>query len=90
MKSPRYLRVMIDSRLNFKPQVEHVSAKASLVRAAISRLMPNVGGPKHKRRILLLSVVKSVLTLEISIWADIYGAQKIRRGVALVYRLNIM
>ncbi|GBP22398.1 hypothetical protein EVAR_11914_1 [Eumeta japonica] len=43
----RYLGVMIDARLNFKQQVEHVSTKASAVRASLARLMPNVGGPKQ-------------------------------------------
>ncbi|GBP32393.1 hypothetical protein EVAR_81200_1 [Eumeta japonica] len=35
---------MLDARLNFKQQVEHVSVKASVVRAGLARLMPNVGG----------------------------------------------
>ncbi|GBP73999.1 hypothetical protein EVAR_76674_1 [Eumeta japonica] len=46
---------MIDARLNFKQQVEHVSAKASAVRARLSRLMPNVGGPKQKTTVVLSS-----------------------------------
>ncbi|GBP21408.1 hypothetical protein EVAR_12009_1 [Eumeta japonica] len=37
----RYLGVMIDARLNFKQQVEHVSTKASAVRTSLARLMPN-------------------------------------------------
>ncbi|XP_056642856.1 uncharacterized protein LOC130450040 [Diorhabda sublineata] len=66
----RYLGGMLDARLNFKQQVEHVTAKASVVRANLARLMPNVGGPKQSRRLLLSSVVTSVLTYGISIWAD--------------------
>lgn len=46
--SLRYLGVLIDTRINFKQQAEHVGAKASLVGATLSRLMPNVGGPKKK------------------------------------------
>ena len=55
--SVRYLGVMIDSRLNFKAQVEHASAKAATVGRTLSRLMPNVGGPKQKRSALLTSVI---------------------------------
>ncbi|CAH2092127.1 unnamed protein product [Euphydryas editha] len=53
---------MIDARLNFKPQAEHVSTKAAVVGKTLSRLMPNVGGPKQKRRALLMSVTTPVLT----------------------------
>ncbi|GBP37706.1 Putative 115 kDa protein in type-1 retrotransposable element R1DM [Eumeta japonica] len=59
-----------DARLNFMQQVEHVSAKASAVVTSLARLIPNVGGPKQTRRLLLSSVVTSVLTYGISIWAN--------------------
>ena len=68
--SIRYLGVMIDARLNFKDQVEHASSKAAAVAGALSRLMPNVGGPKPRRRALLVAVVTSILTYGISIWAS--------------------
>ncbi|XP_015111507.1 uncharacterized protein LOC107037455 [Diachasma alloeum] len=45
------------SRLNFKQQAEHVSTKASGVRASLSHIMPNMGRPKQKRRALLSPVV---------------------------------
>lgn len=82
----RYLGVMLDARLNFKQQVEHVSAKASTVVASLTRLMPNIGGPKQSRRLLLSSVVTSVLTYGISIWADALDTQESRRKAGPVYR----
>ncbi|XP_046681618.1 uncharacterized protein LOC124368376 [Homalodisca vitripennis] len=81
---------MLDTRLNFKQQVDHVSAKASVVRASLSRLMPNVGDPKQCRRSLLSSVVTSVLTYRISIWADALEVQETRRKVASIYRLSAL
>ncbi|XP_015118564.1 uncharacterized protein LOC107042167 [Diachasma alloeum] len=86
--SLQYLGVMIDNRLSFKQQVECVSAKASGVRTVLSRLMPNIEGPKQKRRALLSSVVTSVLTYGIPIWADVLLIQHARRKVASVYRLS--
>jgi len=80
----RYLGVMIDARLNFKQQVEHVSTKASAVTLVLSRLMPNIGDPKQCRRRLLASVATSVLTYGISIWADALGIQESHRRVASV------
>lgn len=86
----RYLGVMLDARLNFKQQVEHVSAKASVVRASLARLMPNIGGPKQSRRLLLSSVVTSVLTYGISIWADALDLQESWRKAGPVYRLSAL
>ena len=86
----RYLGVMLDARLNFKRQVEHVSAKASVVRTSLARLMPNVGGPKQSRRLVLSSVVASVLTYGISIWADALKLQESWRKAGPVYRLSAL
>jgi len=52
--------------------------------------MPNIGGPKQCRRKLLSSVVTSVLTYGISIWADALGIQESHRRVASVYRLSAL
>ncbi|XP_015112259.1 uncharacterized protein LOC107037939 [Diachasma alloeum] len=81
---------MIDARLNFKQQAEHVAAKASGVRATLSRLMPNIGGPKQRRRALLLSVITSVLTYGIATWVDALQLQESWRKVAPVYRLSAL
>ncbi|CAB3247351.1 unnamed protein product [Arctia plantaginis] len=81
---------MIDARLNFKQQAQHVGAKASVVRATSSRLMPNIGGPKQRRRALLTSVVTSVLNYGIPIWADALKIQEARRKIAPVYWLSAL
>ena len=81
---------MIDARLNFKQQVEHVVTKASAVRTVLSRLMPNVGGPKQNRKALLASVVTSVITYSIAIWAGALQTQETRRKVTSVCRLSAL
>ncbi|GBP22496.1 hypothetical protein EVAR_78674_1 [Eumeta japonica] len=81
---------MIDARLNFKQQVEHVSAKASAVRASLARLMLNVGGSKQSKRLLLSSVVTSVLTYGTFIWSDALEIQKTSRKAGPVYRLSAL
>ncbi|GBP43148.1 Putative 115 kDa protein in type-1 retrotransposable element R1DM [Eumeta japonica] len=86
----RYLGVTIDVRLSFKQQVEHVSAKASVVRASLTQLMPNVGGSKQNRRRLLSSVVTSILTYEISISADALKIHEAWRKARPIYRLNAL
>ncbi|XP_015121322.1 uncharacterized protein LOC107044089 [Diachasma alloeum] len=81
---------MIDARLNFKQQAEYVGMKASGLRASLSRLMLNVGGPKQRIRALLSSVVTLVLTYGIAIWDDPLQTQESRRMVAPVYRLSAL
>ena len=77
---------MIDARLNFKDQVEHASCKAAAVGGALSRLMPNVGGPKPRRRALLASVITSILTYGIAIWASALQLQECQRRIYPVSR----
>ncbi|KAJ8936067.1 hypothetical protein NQ318_015603 [Aromia moschata] len=74
----------------YKQQVEHVTAKASVVRASLARLMPNVGGPKQSRRLLLSSVVTSVLTYGISIWANALDVQASWRKAGPIYRQSAL
>jgi len=86
----RYLGVILDARLNFKEQTEQISRKASVVATTLARLMPNVGGPRQKRRKLLSSVTTSVLTYGIPIWADALKVQEYRRRTAAAYRVSAL
>ncbi|GBP54613.1 Retrovirus-related Pol polyprotein from type-1 retrotransposable element R1 [Eumeta japonica] len=81
---------MLDARLNFKQQVEHVSAKASAAVTSLARLVPNDGGLKQTRRLLLSSMVTSVLTYGISIWADALDTQESLRKAGPVYRRSAL
>jgi len=87
----RYLGVILgDARLSFKEQVEQISTKASVVATTLFRLVPNVGGPRQKRRQLLASVTTSVLTYGISIWADALLIKEYRRKGAAPYRVSAL
>lgn len=86
----RYLGVMIDARLKFWKHAECTGAKASTVVSTLSRIMPNVGGPKQGRRMLLASVVTSVLMYGVPVWAESLRNQETRRKVASVYRVSAL
>ena len=66
----RYLGVMPDTRLSFKPHVEHAAVKAAKVATALTRLMPNIDRPRQPLRKLLASVVISIPTYRIAIWSE--------------------
>lgn len=50
-----------------KTKMVHFSSKATIVRTVLSRLIPNVRGPRQTRRMLLSSMVTSVLTYGTSV-----------------------
>ena len=53
----RYLGVMLNTRLSFKPHVERPAVKAANLAAALAGFMPNTDGPQQPRKKLLASVV---------------------------------
>lgn len=69
--SVRYLGIQLSSVLGFRKHVEVASEKATKTASALSRLMPNVGGPSAVKRNLLATVVHAQLLYAAPIW---YGA----------------
>ena len=64
----KHLGVMIDNRLNFNSHVDYASEKSARAMNAISRIMPNVGGPRSSPRRLLASVSSSILRYGAAAW----------------------
>lgn len=62
--------MVIDESLRFKEHVAYAAARAQKMLTSLSRLMPNVGGPREPRRRLLVSVVHSVLLYGAPVWAE--------------------
>ena len=60
-KSIKYLGVQLYRRLGFGEHLQIVTAKAIQCGAALTRLMPNIGGPSEAKRRLVASVVNSKL-----------------------------
>ena len=65
----KYLGVTIDVRMSFKDHFRVAGLKVSEVARALAGVMPNIGGPKQPRRLLLASVVYSVILYGAPIWA---------------------
>ena len=66
----KYLGVTIDARMLFRDHLRNAGLKASKVVRALAGVMPNIGGPKQPRRLLLASVVYSVILYGAAIWAN--------------------
>lgn len=87
----KYLGVIWDEDVTFKPHFEYAEGKGMKVVKALGRLMPNLRGPgEHKRR-LYASVVMSVLLYAAPVWSDAFGAsetiqapiRRVQRAVSL-------
>lgn len=81
-----YLGIVIDDTLLYKSHLTAAAEKGERVMSALSRLMPNVGGPKEKKRRLLSAVVHSVLLYGAPSWAE--ASQYIPSYVAKLNRVQ--
>ncbi|XP_060665479.1 uncharacterized protein LOC132797742 [Drosophila nasuta] len=63
-----YLGVKVDNRLNFRAHLMYAASKAATASTALARIMPNTGGPRQKRRLLLTNVVRSISLYAALIW----------------------
>lgn len=72
-----YLGVQLDTRLSFGQHVARAAEGARKAAAALSRLMPNVGGQRQSKRKLLMSVVSSRLLYGAQVWVD--SVQQVQR-----------
>ena len=66
----KYLGVTIDARMSFKDHLKNAGLKALKMARALAGIMPNIGGPKRPRWLLLSSVIYSVILYGAPIWAD--------------------
>ena len=66
----KYLGVTIDARTSFKDHFRNAGLKVSKVARVLVGIMPNIGGPKQPQRLLLSSVVYSVILYGDPIWAN--------------------
>ena len=67
-KSIKYLGVQLDRRLSFGEHMQIATAKAIQCEAALTRLKPNIGGPRKTKRRLVASVVNSKLLYAAPVW----------------------
>lgn len=69
-KTLKYLEVTLNSSWRFDAHLNCVVEKAGKMANALSKLLPNVGGPRSARRRLYTQVVHSVLMYAAPIWTE--------------------
>ncbi|KAL1446824.1 hypothetical protein WDU94_015654 [Cyamophila willieti] len=74
----KYLGVIIDSKLSFLPHLNYITAKAEKTVAALSRIVPNLGGPGENKRRMLQKAAESIFLYAAPIWIDCLKYEKYR------------
>ena len=85
-KSIRYLGVQLDRRFSFGEHLQIATAKAIQCGAALTRLMPNIGGPREAKRRLVASVVNSKLLYAALVWKSALTNHAIQKKPFLAQR----
>lgn len=68
-----YLGVKIDKDLSFGSHTNKVAPKVSKTIGNLSRLMPNVGGGRKRKRKLIASVTTSQMLYATPAWKEVVG-----------------
>ncbi|XP_054016593.1 uncharacterized protein LOC128897000 [Hylaeus anthracinus] len=81
----KYLGVKFDRGQRSREHITTVTDKALRVSAALSRIMPNIGGAGHKTSILYYRVLESIVTYASPIWSrvaldDLKNQQTLKRA----------
>lgn len=82
----KYLGVWLDTLLTFGPHVRETAAKAERTVAALTRLMPNIGGPGEFKRRILYHVAQSVILYGAPIWRDAMGVNTYKNILTSIQR----
>lgn len=82
----KYLGITLDASVSMGPHVRYAAEKAERSVNALTRLMPNIGGPGEWRRRALCSVAHSVMLYGAPIWAGVMRVTSYRRKLQSVQR----
>ena len=89
-KSIKYLGLQLDRRLSFDEHLQIATAKGIQCGAALTRLMPNIGGPRQAKRRLVASVVNSKLLYAAAICTCTLNKHAILKKVFLAQKCVMM
>jgi len=67
--SMKYLGLTLDSKWSFTAHFEKLAPRVEKAANALSRLLPNIGGPSHRVRHLYTNVVTSIAVYAAPVWA---------------------
>nr|XP_023019429.1 uncharacterized protein LOC111508224 [Leptinotarsa decemlineata] len=85
-KYVKYLGVWLDDKYLWNEHVRRTCAKADRQTAALTKLLPNIRGPKTQKRRLLYGVVQSILLYAAPIWERVTAVDKYKNMLLATQR----
>lgn len=86
VKQTKYLGVVLDDKLIFGPHVKYAVRRAESRLSALSRIMPNIGGPGNLKRRALYGVVQSILLYAAPVWIEALRMEKYKKMITSTQR----
>lgn len=81
---------MIDTKITSWEQIKRAADKAAPITVALSRVMPNIRGPRTSYRRLLMAEAQSIMSHRAEIWTDVFGADEPRKRMTVVQRKGVV
>lgn len=86
-KSLKYLGVWLDTKLKFSEHARKTIVKAEKTLAALTNIMPNIGGPRSSKRKALACVVHSQILYAAPVWHSVTTNKKLLQELTRLQRL---
>ncbi|KAJ8950491.1 hypothetical protein NQ314_007878 [Rhamnusium bicolor] len=78
-KHVKYLGILIDDKGAFGEPIKQTIKKVEANVASLTRIMPNIKGPKSRKKQVLYNVTKSILTYGAPIWHMAIGIKRCKQ-----------
>lgn len=85
-KALKYLGVWFDTKMTFGVHVNEVVLKVEKTVAALTKLMPNIGGPRSSKRKILSSVAHSQILYGAPVWHSVIDNRKLLQKLTSIQR----
>lgn len=89
-RSIKYLGIWIDDKGSWGDHIKATCKKAEQRMAALTRLMPNLGGPSSGKRRVLSSVVQSILLYGAPVWSAAMRVKSYKTRMEKVQRQALL
>lgn len=86
----KYLGVILDDRLTFGKHVKQTVEKAQVKMAALTRILPNIGGPSGPKREVLCGVIQSTVLYGAPVWQQVTRIQKYKNALLSIQRKALL
>lgn len=88
--SIKYLGIYLDKNLRFKEHIKQIGKKAEQIAMSLSRIMPNMEGPKSCKRRTIATTINSTILYGAPIWEEALKFESNRRQLKSVHRRAIL